>query len=140
MVRPADCIAKYGMPSMKSKWLQVLDIPPIYQYEFLPKHIYCNYDMHQPLIKALMWLKKEDVIKEIKTYDGCFNIRKMRNANAYSLHSWAIAIDLNAFDNPMYSKGKWSKTFIDCMIEAGFDYGGNWIKRTDPMHFQLREI
>lgn len=140
MVTSVDCIKKYGTPSAKSKWLQILHVPNYLQYSTLPNRIFCNYDFHAPYLNALELLHERDCISEIKTFDGVFNIRRMRNASAYSLHSWAIAIDLNAFQNQMYTKGKWSKEFIKCFTDAGFDYGGHWKKRTDPMHFQLSNI
>lgn len=140
MVTSKNCFDKYGTPSAKSKWLNVYQLPDELQLPHLPTKIFCNQDFILPFKDALKNLHERNCWNEIKTYDGCFNIRKMRNANAYSLHSWGIAIDFNAFENQMFTNGKWSKKFIGCFIDAGFDYGGYWIKRTDPMHFQLSRI
>jgi hypothetical protein len=76
----------------------------------------------------------------LKTFDGCFNIRKQRGAASQSLHSWGIAIDVNAAWNGL---GKATSTyqhgFVKCFTDAGFDWGGTW-KRLDGMHFQLAAI
>mgnify|MGYP006287071187 CR=1 FL=1 len=140
MIKPADCIKKYGEPTAKSNYLGTLVVPDIIKPLHFPSRIYCNYDMHKPLLIALELLKEEGLDKEILTYDGCFNIRKMRGASSWSLHSWAVAIDLNAFENQMYTKGKFTSRFVMCWKFAGFDWGGDWTKRTDPMHFQLKAI
>lgn len=140
MIRPIDCLDKYGLPSAKSKWLKVYSLPDELQVEHLPKKIFCNVDFIEPYKSAIKNLHERNCIDEIKTFDGCFNIRKMRGLNSWSLHSWAIAIDLNAYQNQLFTKGKWSKKFIGCWLDAGFDYGGYWIKRSDPMHFQLSKI
>ena len=75
----------------------------------------------------------------MKTYHGCFNIRLKRGGSTYSLHSWAIAIDLNAFENRMGSEPKLTTGFVNCFKDAGFDWGGDW-KIQDGMHFQLSKI
>lgn len=140
MVKSIDCFNKYGTPTAKNKFLKLLVIPKHLQIEHLPNKIFCNIDLHEPFQYALAHLISTGCANEIKTFDGCFNIRKMRNASAMSLHSWGIAIDLNAFENQMFTKGKFSKKFIDCFKSSGFDWGGDWEKRTDPMHFQLKTI
>ena len=56
-----------------------------------------------------------------------------------SLHSWGIAIDLNAFENGLNMAPKLSPGFVKCFTDAGFEWGGNW-QRKDGMHFQLAKI
>lgn len=140
MITSKQCQAKYGEPSASSKWLATLVIPESIKPLHMPSRIYCNKDMHTPLLTALELLRAENLHNEIVTYDGCFNIRRMRGASSMSLHSWAVAIDLNAFENQMYTAGKFSNKFVMCWKLAGFDWGGDWTKRKDPMHFQLRAI
>ena len=140
MVRTIDCITKYGQPSAKSKYLTLYDIPIEYQIETFPKRLFVNKDLIEPLTTALLNIKIAGIEKQIKTFDGCFNIRKARGTNTWSLHSWAIAIDINAFENKMGTKGNLSTKLVKCFKDAGFDWGGDWIKRIDPMHFQLSKI
>ncbi len=47
-------------------------------------------------------------IKElgIDLFGGCFNFRKMRGGNDWSMHSWAIAIDLDPGRNQLKETSK----------------------------------
>ena len=56
-----------------------------------------------------------------------------------SLHSWGIAIDVNAAWNQLNMTPTLSPEFVKCFIDAGFDWGGTW-QRKDGMHFQLKSI
>lgn len=105
----------------------------------MPKRIYCNKDLVGPLTLAFENLIKTGHVKELKTWDGCFNIRTMRGGTSMSLHSWAIAVDLNASENGLGQTPKLSRGFVKCFTDAGFDWGGNWTRK-DGMHFQLSLI
>ena len=95
--------------------------------------------MISPLTKAFENLIRTDAVRELKTFDGCFNIRKKRGLSSMSLHSWGIAIDVNAFENQLNQTPKLSARFVKCFTDAGFDWGGSW-QRKDGMHFQLSTI
>jgi hypothetical protein len=56
-----------------------------------------------------------------------------------SLHSWGIAVDVNAFENGLGKDPKLSKAFVKCFTDAGFNWGGVW-RRRDGMHFELAAI
>jgi hypothetical protein len=56
-----------------------------------------------------------------------------------SLHSWGIAIDVNAAWNGLGKEPTLTPEFVKCFTDAGFDWGGTW-KRKDGMHFQLSNI
>jgi hypothetical protein len=105
----------------------------------IPKRIYCNKDMIKPLGDAFRNLIERGHVDELKTWDGCFNIRKKRGLASLSLHSWALAIDVNAFENGLNQEPKLSQGFVRCFTDAGFDWGGLW-KRKDGMHFQLAKL
>ena len=57
-----------------------------------------------------------------------------------SLHSWGIAIDVNAFENGLGKEPKLSKKFVKCFTDNGWDWGGLWVSRPDGMHFQLSKL
>jgi hypothetical protein len=139
MINSQQCLAKYGEPSSSSKFLVLWDVPAELEIGAIPKKIYCNKDMIEPLSKAFKALIETGYVKELKTYDGCFNIRLKRGGISYSLHSWAVAIDLNAFENQMGLRPKLSAGFVQCFTDAGFEWGGYW-KTPDGMHFQLAKI
>jgi len=139
MVTSAQCLRKYGEPSQSNPHLVLWDVPTELEIGVIPKRIYCNKDMVQPLTQAFKNLIERGFVSELKTWDGCFNIRKKRGLSSMSLHSWAVAIDVNAFENGLGVQPKLSAGFVKCFTDAGFDWGGTW-QRKDGMHFQLSKI
>lgn len=138
MVTSAMCFAKYGDPE-KQKNMVIWDVPTHLEIGVIPKKIYCNRDMVAPLQKAFENLINTGRVKELKTWDGCFNIRKKRGLSSMSLHSWGIAVDVNAFENGLGKEPKLTKAFVKCFTDAGFNWGGVW-GRKDGMHFELAAI
>lgn len=115
------------------------DVPSELEIGVIPKRIYCNKDMVEPLKLAFKKLIDTKCVNELKTWDGCFNIRKKRGLTSMSLHSWGLAIDVNAFENGLNQAPKLSKLFVSCFITSGFEWGGTWTRK-DGMHFQLAKI
>ena len=139
MLTSQQCYKKYGEPSQTNSCMVLWDVPKELEIGLIPKKIYCNKDMVAPLSKAFKNLIDTGHVNELKTYDGCFNIRKKRGLSSMSLHSWAVAIDMNAFENGLGVEPKLSAGFVKCFTDAGFDWGGVW-RRKDGMHFQLKSI
>jgi hypothetical protein len=115
------------------------DVPSILEIGVIPKKIYCNKDLVIPLSKAFQNLIHTGHVKELKTWDGCFNVRKKRGGSTMSLHSWGVAVDMNAFSNCYGCKPTLSAGFVKCFTDVGFDWGGTW-RKPDGMHFQLKSI
>jgi len=107
----------------------------------IPKKIYCNKDLKAPLEKALTNLIERNHVRELKTWDGCFNYRPIRGyeqrykaarkagdmelaMSLLSAHSWGMAIDLNAAWNRLNTKPTLSPGFVECFTDAGFFWGG----------------
>lgn len=143
MVTSVKCINKYGEPNvqMERTHLVLWDVPENINREIpvIPNKIYCNRDLVSPLMAAFHNIIARGLQNEVKTWDGCFNIRKKRGGNSWSLHSWAISIDINAAWNRFKSMPTMSPELVKCFTDAGFEWGGNWTKK-DGMHFQLKEI
>lgn len=143
MVTSKNCLNKYGTPNvaMEYKHMTLWDVPANINKAIpaLPNKIYCNRDLVNPLLAAFHNIIARNLTKEVKTWDGCFNIRKKRGGNTYSLHSWAIAIDINAAWNGFGKQPQMSAELVKCFTDAGFDWGGTW-KKKDGMHFQLKTI
>jgi len=139
MVTSAQALKKYGEPSLE-KNMTVWDVPTELEIGVIPKKIYCNKDLVKPLEQAFKNLIERNFVKELKTWDGCFNIRKKRGLASMSLHSWGIAIDVNAAWNGLGKTPVLSAGFVKCFTDAGFDWGGTWKNRPDGMHFQLSRI
>lgn len=138
MVTSAQALKKYGDPTKESSMV-VWDIPGHLEVGVIPKKLYCNKDMVVPLSQAFTNLISRGKVVELKTFDGCFNIRKKRGLSSMSLHSWGIAIDVNAAWNQLNMTPTLSAEFVKCFTDAGFDWGGTWTRK-DGMHFQLKSI
>lgn len=138
MVTSAQALKKYGNPTLERNMV-VWDVPVNLEIGVIPKRIYCNRDMIAPLTQAFTNLINRGHVHELKTWDGCFNIRKKRGLSSMSLHSWGIAIDVNAAWNGLGKEPTLSAGFVKCFTDAGFDWGGTW-KRKDGMHFQLSKL
>lgn len=139
MVTSKQCFDKYGEPDAANKNMVLFDVPTELEIGVIPKKIYCNKDLVNPLKEAFSNLINSGCVNELKTWDGCFNIRKKRGLQSMSLHSWGLAVDVNAFENGLNQTPKLSSEFVKCFTDAGFDWGGNW-SRKDGMHFQLSKI
>lgn len=118
----------------------------------LPAKIYANKVAAPKIIAAYREVMRNGLGGEIKTYDGCFVIRKQRGSTAISKHSFGIAIDMNATWNPLIKVTpqnrlamrkkyvQWSEKFLDCWRKTGWECGADWETRLDGMHFELKEL
>jgi len=138
MVTSAQALKKYGDPTLE-RGMVVWDVPANLEIGVIPKKIYCNRDLVNPLQQAFKNLIDTGKVAELKTWDGCFNIRKKRGLSSMSLHSWGLAIDVNAAWNQLNMNPTLSKEFVKCFTDAGFDWGGTWTRK-DGMHMQLASI
>jgi len=139
MVTPAQALAKYGAPE-KENGMVLWDIPAELEIGVIPKRLYCNKDIVAPLTAAFKALIDSGKVSELKTFDGCFNIRYQRGSRtAASLHSWGLAIDVNAAWNGLGKEPQLSPDFVKCFTDNGFKWGGEF-KRKDGMHFELDKI
>ena len=139
MVTSSQALKKYGEPSQSNPNMILWDVPTHLEIGVIPKRIYCNKDLVKPLEAAFKALIDTGRVTELKTWDGCFNIRKKRGLSSMSLHSWGIAIDVNAFENGLGKQPKLSPEFVKCFTDNGFIWGGTW-RRLDGMHFELSTI
>lgn len=142
MVTSNQCLKKWGDPAIvenELKYMTVWDVPTHLEIGVIPKKLYCNKLIVDPLIKAFTNILDRNLIKELKTWDGCFNVRRKRGLKSLSLHSWGIAIDINAAWNGLGKEPNMSEELVKCFTDAGFDWGGTW-NRKDGMHFQLKNI
>jgi hypothetical protein len=139
MITPVQCFARFGLPESE-KGMAMWDVPAALEIGTLPNQLYCNKLMIEPLTRAFGSIIKLGLLDQVKTWDGCFNIRKMKGSKTSpSLHSWGVAIDINAAWNGYNKPTTMSKELVRCFKDAGFDWGGDW-KKKDGMHFQLVNI
>ena len=140
MITSKDCFAKYGDPSANEcKFMVIWDVPTALEHGAIPKRVYCNKDLVPLLEKAFKNINDRFLAEQVKTWDGCFNIRRKRGAASMSLHSWGLAIDINAAWNGFGKKPTMSPELVKCFTDAGLDWGGVW-RRADGMHFQIGKL
>ena len=140
MVTSQQCFSKYGDPSAnEGKFMVLWDVPNDLEHGAIPKRLYCNRDLKPLLEKAFKNVIDRGLAAQVKTWDGCFNIRKKRGATSMSLHSWGLAIDFNAAWNGFGKTPTMSPELVKCFTDAGLDWGGKW-SRPDGMHFQIAKL
>lgn len=137
-VTSAQARAKYGPPEAE-RGMILWDVPAELEIGVIPKRLYCNRDLVAPLQQAFRNLIDRQKVGELVTWDGCFNIRRKRGGLSASLHSWGLAIDVNAAYNRMGRTPTLSPEFVRCFTDAGFEWGGVW-RIPDGMHFQLARL
>lgn len=139
MITHKDCLAKYGEPSDRNKFMVVWDVPSKIEVGIIPNRLFCNIDLVAPLTRVFTDLVNSRLHEKLLTFDGCFNIRKSRGLSIPSLHSWGVAVDFDAFRNQLGAEPQMDPKIVEIFEVHGFDWGGRW-KRKDGMHFQLRAI
>lgn len=101
--------------------------------------IWCNRDIVPILSDTLQDVCDSGLAGLVKTFDGCWNVRKQRfTTDAWSTHTWAVAVDFNAAQNQL---GK-QPTPEQMKLVPIFERHG-WISgarfrgaRVDAMHWQ----
>jgi hypothetical protein len=98
----------------------------------------CHRLMLPQLRGALQDVVNAGLSSSLHTYDGCYVPRFIeRNpTHAISLHTWGIAIDMDAATNYRGIKGTMDPRVVTIFKRWGFRWGGDWTY-TDPMHFEI---
>jgi hypothetical protein len=99
----------------------------------------CNRRVFAPLRRALRNLERRGLgrVVDQADYAGCFAPRRIPGSGSLSLHSWGLAIDINAGANPRLGDSRQDPRLVRAMEGAGFTWGGRWPTVPDPMHFEL---
>jgi hypothetical protein len=101
----------------------------------------CHRLMIPQLRGALQDVVDAGLASTLSTYDGCYVPRFIeRNPeNSISLHTWGIAIDMDASTNYRGIEGTMHPEVVNIFKRWGFRWGGDW-QYTDPMHFELAAL
>lgn len=123
------------------KWCAVISVPQQISKVWInslngapTEKIYCNKDMIPSLLSAWQNIIDGAMVGQLKTMDGCWNVRKTRGGEGISAHAFALAIDINSGTNVLGQKPGMTPGLVKCFTDAGFDWGGNFA-RCDGMHF-----
>ena len=141
MVTALMCEKRFGPPTpeFERMWMSIWAPSP--GILALPRRIYCHRFLLEPLHQVHDNILDAKLAHEIRTWDGCFNIRLKKGGMTRSLHSWGLAIDLNAAWNQYNTEPTMSQALVQCFTTAGFTWGGIWQKpKTDGMHFELTKL
>lgn len=155
MVTSKQAILKYGDPtadnlSWERKNMKLHRLNPVIHLSnpVIPAAIYVHKDFALDVDLWLTELHSQGLLYEIKTWDGCFNIRKKRGLSSLSLHAFGLAVDINAAHNPLgltreQAIAKGLRPFSPKFIEVSREFmecGADWTGRPDGMHFQKKSI
>jgi hypothetical protein len=150
--KDANIIAKYGEIGDTSQLTTLIFPYPMYygsnQVKSTSVHKLVKDDL-EAIFKEILSTFGLKRIKELKLdrFDGLLNIRYKRGGSTSpSIHSWAIAIDINAADNPLeaktgtalFSKPEY-KQFIDIWYRHNWKSFGKELGY-DWMHFQVNDV
>jgi len=123
-------------PGWQNKWIHTWHVQKLHPW-FPVKEIKVHKHFWPLLDAAFFELERKGLHREIKTFDACLQIIHLPDSPVLSVHSWGVAIDMNAADNPRGSLGGWSKDFLDVMAKNGIFCGQTWRGVTEPMHFSM---
>ncbi len=102
----------------------------------------------QDAFRVLALLLKVHGVRFTESAGGTYNCRKIAGSEAWSLHAYAVAVDINPSQNPRTPaqppRTKLPAALIDAVesvytVATGrrvFVWGGRW-NSPDPMHFQI---
>ena len=101
----------------------------------------CHRLMLPQLRGALQEVVDRGLAGTLTSYDGCYVPRFIeRNpSRSISLHTWGIAIDMDASTNYRGIEGTMDPAVVAVFKRWGFRWGGDW-QYTDPMHFEMGAI
>jgi hypothetical protein len=102
----------------------------------------CHRRLMAPLRRALGELERRGLSRLVGRHDyaGCYAPRRIPGSGSLSLHTWGLAIDLNAAANPPLGASRQDPRLVRAMERAGFTWGGHWPTVRDPMHFELQGV
>ena len=156
LLTDAQVIANFGDPapyvspdgSISDAWPELI-LAPILLPAPLPlswdhQHLVTRLRVHRRLVTAFTAALAEvhadpEAWASLGDTGGAYAWRPQRGAKRLSRHCWAIAVDLDVADNPMGGQPKMHPAVIAAFAAQGFDWGGAWRTRKDPMHFEFAD-
>jgi hypothetical protein len=109
--------------------------------------VQCHRLIAHNLVQALVAMESRMSAQALRDHGldmwgGCFEFRRTRGGTALSRHSWGVAVDMNPDIGRLGSAedaANYPKFIVDAFKNAGFNWGGDWTDRPDPMHFEIAQ-
>jgi hypothetical protein len=157
LLTDAQVIAEFGDPSqyvlrdgsVSQRWtdgiLATIALPAPLPLSWDRQHTVTRLRVHRKLVDVFRaaftavhgdpeaWASLGDI-------GGAYAWRPQRGAKVLSRHCWAIAVDVDVADNPLGGKPHMHPAVITAFAAQGFDWGGAWRTRKDPMHFEFADL
>lgn len=97
----------------------------------------CHRAIAEPLEAALTELVDADLghLVDPAQYAVCHHPRLVAADAGVSRHTWGLAIDVNAADNPRGATSTQDPRLVEAFTSRGFAWGGPWLS-PDAMHFE----
>jgi hypothetical protein len=127
-------------PQFEAKNIVLFDLPYPIRYAGVPKtRARCHKLLVDNFVAVFKDIQAAGLVDPwANDYSGIYAVRPIRGYPKFpSCHSWGIAIDLEAAENPLGSQGHMNAGVITIFKKHGFFWGGDFIHRHDPMHFQF---
>ena len=126
-------------PKFEQKNIVSITLPyPIRYAGKVVKTTRCHRLAADHFMAAFEEINRNGLTQYANDYSGIYNRRPIRGRASHpSTHSWGIAVDLEAVDFPLDSKKRLPDGIVAAFQKYGFFYGGDFVSRKDPMHFQL---
>lgn len=127
-------------PGFEAKNLKLFDLPyPLIFEGQTVKHARCHKLLVDNFLQVFREIQAAGFESQVKNFGGIFNKRPQKGGTKPSTHSWGIAIDLETKKFPLGSSDRFPDEVVAIFKKAGFLYGGDFVSRKDPMHFQFAE-
>lgn len=142
----ASLLAFYGRPWENPALLARVPVPFPMTYESSPVH---EIQFHSrgagalgAALRKIASLAQSDssVLRHVRRFSGGYNYRPVRGSSRLSCHAFGAAVDFDAEGLPLGTNVPASEipqVVVNAFKEQGFFWGGDYLGRKDPMHFQL---
>lgn len=151
--KQSECLSLFGNPN-SANWVKTntehVPVPWAMHMDAIPiKSIVINRIASDSLARVLtkIWDRCDHTQSKIHAagcdcFSGSYAVRPIRGGKAMSMHSFALAIDIDAPHNPLAAPAtktnfKANSLVVQAFKEEGWIWGGDWRTRRDAMHFQF---
>jgi hypothetical protein len=88
---------------------------------------------------AMTEIIEEGLGSEVREYGGCYVPRFIDRdpKKPLSMHAFGLAFDINTSTNQLGTQGDMHPRVVEILERWGFEWGGRWRPRPDPMHFEM---